>query len=546
MKYLSIYGIAIWAMFSSFKSDDLIQKRFSDTPTIAANQWSLGLNYGIAGSIRESTKIEPLQSPGVRMNVKYMVQPNMGIMALAGYNALSTSTLVGNKSQYAYATLELAYLLSSLNNNLGVLFHTGPGVGSMWNKDYYDAYANDPLLRNHEDVINLNFGVAPQVAITKNVLFNIDFSYACNFIQDHNFDYTNRPRGIAMMYNLSAGLVFKLNQSNQMVHMLISPTLVSKDSISEILPEPLDSVEIISTDTVLEPLEFKSPDVVEVIGMDTVEDTTQVKISDSVEVMDEETEIPVKGTYKVGDDLVKLFDIKPIRYATAKSEISEESKKELDKLVVIMQDNAGLCVELGSHTDSRASAAFNQKLSERRAKAAYDYVVARGVDASRIGYKGYGETHILNKCLEGVPCSDEEHLVNRRTEFIIRGMVPCTQVSNGIDTAKNVQNAVGTVSELVVDRTVTPNSNTITPLVKGTKVQYRIQFAMSKTQIPVKTFTDKGMGSVYEYQHDGHYKYCTDKVFSSRAKALNDLSLVRGMGYSDAFIAVFQNGVRVK
>ena len=263
-------------------------------------------------------------------------------------------------------------------------------------------------------------------------------------------------------------------------------------------------------------------------------------------MIDEEKEIPAKGTYKVGDDLVKLFDIKPIRYASAKSEISEESKKELDKLVVIMQDNAGLCVELGSHTDSRASAAFNQKLSERRAKAAYDYVVARGVDASRIGYKGYGETHILNKCLEGVPCSDEEHLVNRRTEFIIRGMVPCTPVSNGIDTASNVKNALGTVSEPVVDRTVTPNSNTITPLVKGAKVQYRIQFTMSKTQIPVKTFTDKGMGSVYEYQHDGHYKYCTDKVFSSRVKALNELSLVRGMGYSDAFIAVFQNGVRVK
>jgi outer membrane protein OmpA-like peptidoglycan-associated protein len=217
----------------------------------------------------------------------------------------------------------------------------------------------------------------------------------------------------------------------QMVHMLINPIPILKDSISEILPAPLDSVEVMT--------------------VDTAADTTQFNISDSVEVIDEEKEIPVKGTYKVGDDLVKLFDIKPIRYATAKSEISEESKRELDKLVLIMQDNAGLCVELGSHTDSRASAAFNQKLSERRAKAAYDYVVARGVDASRIGYKGYGETHILNKCLEGVPCSDQEHVVNRRTEFIIRGMVPCTPVSNGIDTASNVKNALGTVSEPAVE-----------------------------------------------------------------------------------------------
>ena len=523
MKYLSIYAIAIWAIFSSFKSGDSNQNRFSDNPKDGVKPLTMGLNLGVAGSIRESTKIELIQSPGVRINIKYMMQPNMGIVALGGYNALSTKALIGNKTQYVYATLELAYLLSGLNNDVGVLFHTGPGVGSMWNKDVKYKYPGDPFFKNQDDVINLNIGIAPQIAIAKNVLFNIDFSYAWNFLQDHNFDYTNRPKGTAMMYNLSAGLVLKLNNSKS--HLSIMPIPILKDSIREILYEPLDSLGVMS--------------------VDTAEYTTQVKISDSAEVIDEETEIPAKGTYKVGDDLVKLFDIKPIRYASAKSEISEESKKELDKLVVIMQDNVGLCVELGSHTDSRASAAFNQKLSERRAKAAYDYVVERGVDASRIGYKGYGETNILNKCLDGVTCSGEEHAVNRRTEFIIRGMVPCTPTSNLIDTAKKVQNALGSVSESVVDRTVTP-SNTITPIVKGTRVQYRIQFTMSKIQIPVKTFTDKGLVSVYEYQHDGHYKYCTDKVFSSRAKALNDLSLVRGMGYSDAFIVVFQNGVRVK
>ena len=512
--------------------------------------------------------------------------------------------------------------------------------------------------------------------------------------------------------------------------------------------------------------------------------------------------------YKVGDDLGKLFDIKPIYYASAKFAISEDSKRELDKLVVIMQDNAGLSVELGSHTDSKASAAFNQKLSESRAKSAYDYVVTRGVDASRIGFKGYGETNILNRCLDGVTCSDEEHAVNRRTEFVIRAIVPCGAISNVVDTAKKVQNADGTVasadgsasntnsavkasdaaladisqksmicgdadadgipdyldtdsdndgipdaaegrtdtdkdgipnfldrdsdgdgiadgiektgdadkdgkanlidtdsdgdgiddktegtkdsdkdsqpdfldtdsdndgipdkaegsedldrdglsnyldldadgdgisdsvegrfdtdkdgkpnfldtdsdgdtipdsmekgkvasapadsdsdgkpdyvdtdsdedgipdiveapaclpgqqsnntggaspvsnvktgnqtltvSEPVVQRAITPSSNILTPILTGVKVQYRIQFTISKTQIPVKTFTDKGIGYVYEYQQAGYYKYCTDKVFNSEAEALNEKSRVRGLGYSDAFIAGFQNGVRVK
>jgi outer membrane protein OmpA-like peptidoglycan-associated protein len=534
-----------------------------------------------------------------------------------------------------------------------------------------------------------------------------------------------------------------------------------------------------------------------------------------VDLEDGSRKIVLKAkAYKVGDDLGKLFDIKPIYYASAKFAISEDSKRELDKLVVIMQDNAGLSVELGSHTDSKASAAFNQKLSESRAKAAYDYVVTRGVDASRIGFKGYGETNILNRCLDGVTCSDEEHAVNRRTEFVIRAIVPCGAISNVVpasnvvDTAKKVQNADGTVasadgsasntnsavkasdaaladisqksmicgdadadgipdyldtdsdndgipdaeegrtdtdkdgipnfldrdsdgdgiadgiektgdadkdgkanlidtdsdgdgiddktegtkdsdkdsqpdfldtdsdndgipdrgegaedldrdglsnyldldadgdgisdsvegrfdtdkdgkpnfldtdsdgdtipdsmekgkvasapadsdsdgkpdyvdtdsdedgipdkveapaclpgaqsnntggasqvsnvktgnqtltvSEPVVQRTVTPSSNILTPIVTGTKVQYRIQFTISKTQIPVKTFTDKGIGSVYEYQQGGYYKYCTDKVFNSEAEAMNEKSRVRGLGYSDAFVAGFQNGVRVK
>ena len=512
MKYLTILGIAALTILSSFRTGDSIQKRYSDIPIDPVKPWTLGLNVGVAGSISESIKIKSLESPGVRMNIKYMVNPKLGIMALGGYNAFSTRALIGNKTQYAYATLEIAYLQNSRNNDFSLLLHVGPGLGTMWNKDYYYANATDPWIKNHDEMINLNFGFTPQFAVAKNVLINLDFSTAYNWSQNHNFDYGGRPKTLstAMMYNMSAGLVFQLNPSKS--HLSIIPKVGLKDTTTAMrtLPKQLDSAEVIGVDTAVDTLEFKGRDVVEVMSVDTAEDTTQVKISDSVEVIDEETGLPVERSYKVGDDLSKLFGIKPIRYASAKSEISEESKRELDKLVVIMRDNADLCVELGSHTDSRGSAVFNQKLSERRAKAAYDYVIARGGDASRIGYKGYGETNILNKCLEGVPCSDEEHLVNRRTEIIVRGIVPCT------------------------------------PIVRGAKLQYRIQFTMSQTQIPVKTFTDKGMGPVYEYQHDGHYKYCTDKVFSSRAKALNELSRVRGLGYSDAFIAVFQNGVRVK
>jgi outer membrane protein OmpA-like peptidoglycan-associated protein len=526
-------------------------------------------------------------------------------------------------------------------------------------------------------------------------------------------------------------------------------------------------------------------------------------LADSVvDMADGNRKIVLKAkAYKVGDDLGKLFDIKPIYYASAKFDLNEESKRELDKLVVIMQDNPGLSVELGSHTDSRASAAFNQKLSDSRASSAYNYVVGRGVAANRIGYKGYGETRLLNKCADGVVCSDADHAQNRRTEYIINAILPCggaavvndtTKKDQGTTDAGSVANSsIGTtgttptkasdaaladisqtnmicgdadadgipdyldtdsdndglpdasegigdidkdgfpnfldrdsdgdgiadgiektgdsdkdskpnyqdtdsdgdgiddktegvkdtdkdsqpdfldtdsdndgindrmetaddldrdgqanyldldsdgdgINDIVegkndIDHDTKPNfldldsdgdsipdamergkskdpvdtdsdgkpdyldtdsdedglpdrveapaclpgqkmDNSIsvvkpattpapapskvltTPAppvsvvkpTQGVKVEYRIQFTISKQPMAKSTFDAKGLGSVYEYQQNGYYKYCTDKVFASEAEAAAEKARVRGLGYADAFIAGFQNGVRVK
>jgi len=84
-----------------------------------------------------------------------------------------------------------------------------------------------------------------------------------------------------------------------------------------------------------------------------------------------------------------------------------------------MKDNPGIVIELGSHTDSRGSSQSNLALSDKRAKASAAYIISKGIDKSRIYGKGYGETMLLNRCANGVPCSEEEHAINRRTEFKI-------------------------------------------------------------------------------------------------------------------------------
>jgi len=112
-------------------------------------------------------------------------------------------------------------------------------------------------------------------------------------------------------------------------------------------------------------------------------------------------------------------NINTIYFDFDKYNIRKDAAKELDKVVQVMNEYPELLIEAGSYTDSRGKDEYNMKLSERRAKSTVDYIVSKGIDASRITYQGYGETHLVNGCSNGVKCSEEEQQLNRRTEFKI-------------------------------------------------------------------------------------------------------------------------------
>lgn len=99
--------------------------------------------------------------------------------------------------------------------------------------------------------------------------------------------------------------------------------------------------------------------------------------------------------------------------------IRKDAALELDSLVQLLNDNPTWQVEMSSHTDSRASDAYNMRLSQRRAQSTVDYLVQHGIAAGRLQARGYGETRLVNGCSNGVACSEEEHQLNRRTEFTI-------------------------------------------------------------------------------------------------------------------------------
>ncbi len=108
-----------------------------------------------------------------------------------------------------------------------------------------------------------------------------------------------------------------------------------------------------------------------------------------------------------------------IHYDLDRAEIRPDAYPELNRVVQFLKDNPDARIELSSHTDSRGSDAYNLDLSQRRAESAKAYIVSQGIDPSRIVSVGYGESRLLNRCKDGVDCSEEEHQLNRRTEMKI-------------------------------------------------------------------------------------------------------------------------------
>ncbi len=78
-----------------------------------------------------------------------------------------------------------------------------------------------------------------------------------------------------------------------------------------------------------------------------------------------------------------------------------------------------MVIEFGAHTDARGGDGYNMQLSSRRAAKTVNYLISLGVDRRRITGKGYGETELVNKCSNGVKCTEKEHLQNKRTEFVV-------------------------------------------------------------------------------------------------------------------------------
>ncbi|MDH6305778.1 OOP family OmpA-OmpF porin [Parabacteroides sp. PF5-5] len=118
--------------------------------------------------------------------------------------------------------------------------------------------------------------------------------------------------------------------------------------------------------------------------------------------------------------IVGTANILPIYYEFNSARITQDSERIIDEyLLKLMKEKPGIRIEIMSHTDSRGNDDYNKSLSQQRAQSVVNYLVNKGISRNRLEAKGYGETRLVNKCSNGVDCSEEEHQRNRRTEFRI-------------------------------------------------------------------------------------------------------------------------------
>jgi LysM repeat protein len=184
---------------------------------------------------------------------------------------------------------------------------------------------------------------------------------------------------------------------------------------------------------------------------------------------------------KLGSDIATAININPIYFDLNKFNIRKDAKIELDKIVRILNEYPQMILELGSHTDCRESIAYNQILSDKRAASSINYIKKRISNPERIYGKGFGESRLVNDCAcEGSSisdCSEEDHQLNRRTEFIVikigKMNISKSDEIKGED-GRNLSGINETVNKDNWNNTIEPKQNDSIYVVKKNDTLFRV------------------------------------------------------------------------
>jgi len=236
-----------------------------------------------------------------------------------------------------------------------------------------------------------------------------------------------------------------------------------------------------------------------------------------------------------GDDLSDLLQLDPIYFDIDKFQIRTDAEVELQKIIAVMKSYPEMRIDVRSHTDSRAGDSYNKILSDKRATATKDYIIEKsGISSERISGRGYGETQLVNSCSNGIDCSEAEHALNRRSEFIIL---------NKNNTPEDIK------KELIASE----GNKLQQPKVEETPTAYFYDFENSTEELFTVQIGAFGKNSnikfdnvqnVFSHVYSDGYKRYFSSVFQTRKEAEAYKIKLRNSGIDGAFVVGLKGETR--
>lgn len=375
------------------------------------NKWSIEAAGGMHKPVRPMAKGYYTDTPSFAqfsLGTRYMFNNRFGLKLDLGYNSFNEGDgSSAYKSNYYRGTLQGVANLGSIlkfetwTNSLGVLLHAGAGYSQLKPKEPIDRANTDQML-------NFIAGITPQVKLGNRVALNLDASIIGHVRQNYTFDGTKKTntRGFNGYFtNFSAGLTVYLGKHEQHADW------VSDSGVSNDLLEDLDSrISKIETDMIDSDQDGvpdyldREPNTPSGVAVDTkgrAIDKNENGIPDEIEsALDARYARKGEAAAGSGGDIVeRLIDEGYVNVYFQFNSTKPEtySLEAINYLIKYMNDNPSAKAELIGYADEIGNPNYNKTLSEKRAKAVYDILVASGVSGDRLTYTGNGEDSSVDK-----------------------------------------------------------------------------------------------------------------------------------------------------
>lgn len=384
------------------------------------NKWSWGLNIGgHYGSTPTSTGFKTLSISHSAVNARYMTNNRFGVMLDLG-NDRFVSENKNIKTNYFRGSFQGVFNLTDIlmfdtwTKHIGLSAHAGFGLSMLVNSK--DSRALNVNAGKKDAMVNAIIGIRPQFKLNERISLNLDLSYITHAKQNWDYDMLNKTDPVAFqnqLINWSIGANFSIGKNKQHADWIYSERF--DDAATNNQEERIKKLE--------EQLGDNDGDGV-FNYKDEEPDTPEGNVVDAkgVTVVKEEKvedKTPTKEEQDILDAQKEKENQDP--FANAKKEgnfefdsntLNTNFKDRLNAIAVLMKENPAYNLRIEGHTDVTGPTAYNQKLSEQRAKRVYDYLIANGIDKSRLTMVGYGESKPL------VPSTSAANLAkNRRVEL---------------------------------------------------------------------------------------------------------------------------------